>query len=82
MSDEKKETLGESQDARRKDENAEHHPVTEARAEVKAEVAAEAAWVVVSVKGLSDPLEKQGAERIVQIAQGRGRLYKNHGSAG
>jgi small subunit ribosomal protein S11 len=43
MSDEKKETLGESQDARRKDENAEHHPVTEAPAEVKAEVAAEAA---------------------------------------
>jgi small subunit ribosomal protein S11 len=43
MSDEKKETLGESQDARRKDENAEHHPATEARAEVKAEVAAEAA---------------------------------------
>ena len=43
MSDEKKETLGESQDARRKDENAEHHPVTEARAEVKAEGAAEAA---------------------------------------
>ena len=43
MSNEKKETLGESQDARRKDENAEHHPVTEARAEVKAEVAAEVA---------------------------------------
>jgi small subunit ribosomal protein S11 len=43
MSDEKKETLGESQDARRKDENAEHHPATEARAEVKAEAAAEAA---------------------------------------
>jgi small subunit ribosomal protein S11 len=43
MSDEKKETLGESQDARRKDENAEHHPVTEARAEVKAEVATEVA---------------------------------------
>ena len=43
MSDEKKETLGESQDARRKDENAEHPPVTEARAEVKAEVAAEVA---------------------------------------
>ncbi len=39
MSDEKKETLGESQDARRKDENAEHHPVTEAPAEVKAEAA-------------------------------------------
>ena len=43
MSDEKKETLGESQDARRKDENAEHHPATEARAEVKAEAAAEVA---------------------------------------
>lgn len=43
MSDEKKETLGESQDARRKDETAEHHPVTEAPAEVKAEVAAEIA---------------------------------------
>jgi len=41
MSDEKKETLGESQDARRKDETAEHHPAAEAKAEVKAEVAAE-----------------------------------------
>ena len=41
MSDEKKETLGESQDARRHDENAEHHPATEAPAEAKAEVAAE-----------------------------------------
>jgi small subunit ribosomal protein S11 len=39
MSDEKKETLGESQDARRHDENAEHHPATEAPAEAKAEVA-------------------------------------------
>ena len=43
MSDEKKETLGESQDARRKDETAEHHPAAEAKAEVKAEVAAEGA---------------------------------------
>ena len=43
MSDEKKETLGESQDARRKDETAEHHPAAEAQAEVKAEVAAEGA---------------------------------------
>jgi small subunit ribosomal protein S11 len=53
MSDEKKETLGESQDARRKDETAAHHPEApetkaieakeEARAEVKAEAAAEAA---------------------------------------
>ena len=40
MSDEKKETLGESQDARRKDETAEHHPAAEAKAEAKAEVAA------------------------------------------
>ena len=31
MSDEKKETLGESQDARRKDETAEHHPAAEAQ---------------------------------------------------
>jgi small subunit ribosomal protein S11 len=43
MSDEKKETLGESQDARRKDETAEHHPAAEAQAEVKAEAAAEGA---------------------------------------
>jgi small subunit ribosomal protein S11 len=49
MSDEKKETLGESQDARRKDENAEHHPkaaetkAVEAKEEVAAEVKAEAA---------------------------------------
>jgi len=43
MSDEKNETMGESQDARRHDENAEHHPATEAPAEVKAEVAAEGA---------------------------------------
>jgi small subunit ribosomal protein S11 len=49
MSDEKKETLGESQDARRKDETAEHHPeaaetkAVEAREEVAAGVKAEAA---------------------------------------
>jgi small subunit ribosomal protein S11 len=43
MSDEKNETMGESQDARRKDETAEHHPAAEAKAEVKAEAAAESA---------------------------------------
>ncbi|MBJ7258797.1 MAG: 30S ribosomal protein S11 [Chthoniobacterales bacterium] len=53
MSDEKKETLGESQDERRKDETAKHHPEApetkaveekqEAAAEVKAEAAAEGA---------------------------------------
>jgi small subunit ribosomal protein S11 len=52
MSDEKKETLGESQDARRKEETAAHHPEAaetkaveakeEAAAEVKAEGTAEA----------------------------------------
>jgi small subunit ribosomal protein S11 len=52
MSDEKKENLGESQDARRKEETAEHHPEApetkaveakeEAAAEVKAEATAEA----------------------------------------
>ena len=52
MSDEKKETLGESQDARRKEETATHHPEAaetkaveakeEAAAEVKAEGTAEA----------------------------------------
>ncbi|MFM8885657.1 MAG: 30S ribosomal protein S11 [Chthoniobacterales bacterium] len=53
MSDEKKETLGESQDARRKDETAEHHPAAEAQAEVKAEVAAE---------GAAAPAEKKAAK--------------------
>jgi len=53
MSDEKKETLGESQDARRKDETAEHHPVAEAQAEAKAEVAAE---------GAAAPAEKKAAK--------------------
>jgi small subunit ribosomal protein S11 len=49
MSDEKKETLGESQDARRKDETAAHHPeaaetkAVEAKEEVAAEVKAEGA---------------------------------------
>jgi small subunit ribosomal protein S11 len=49
MSDEKKETLGESQDARRKEETAEHHPeaaetkAVEAKEEVAAEVKAEGA---------------------------------------
>lgn len=49
MSDEKKETLGESQDARRKDETAEHHPeaaetkAVEAKEEAAAEVKAEGA---------------------------------------
>jgi small subunit ribosomal protein S11 len=52
MSDEKKDNLGESQDARRKEETAEHHPEApetkaveakeEAAAEVKAEATAEA----------------------------------------
>ena len=47
MSDEKKETLGESQDARRKEETAAHHPeaaetkAVEAKEEVAAEVKAE-----------------------------------------
>lgn len=59
MSDEKKETLGESQDARRKEENAEHHPVTEARAEVKAEIAAEAAPVADEAK---PAVEKKAAK--------------------
>ncbi|MFM7374138.1 MAG: 30S ribosomal protein S11 [Chthoniobacterales bacterium] len=53
MSDEKKETLGESQDARRKDETAEHHPAAEAHAEAKAEVAAE---------GAAAPAEKKAAK--------------------
>jgi small subunit ribosomal protein S11 len=49
MSDEKKETLGESQDARRKEETAEHHPeaaetkAVEAKEEAAAEVKAEGA---------------------------------------
>ena len=49
MSDEKKETLGESQDARRKDETAEHHPeapetkAVEAKEEAAVEVKAEGA---------------------------------------
>jgi len=48
MSDEKKENLGESQDARRKEETAEHHPeapetkTVEAKEEAAAEVKAEA----------------------------------------
>jgi len=50
MSDEKNETMGESQDARRHDENAEHHPATEAPAEVKAEVKAEVAAAEGAIK--------------------------------
>ena len=56
MSDEKKETLGESQDARRKDETAEHHPAAEAKAEAKAEVAAEGAATE------AKPAEKKAAK--------------------
>jgi small subunit ribosomal protein S11 len=56
MSDEKKETLGESQDARRKDETAEHHPAAEAKAEAKAEVAAEGAAAE------AKPAEKKAAK--------------------
>jgi small subunit ribosomal protein S11 len=56
MSDEKKETLGESQDARRHDENAEHHPAAEAQAEVKAEAAAEGAAAE------AKPAEKKAAK--------------------
>ena len=56
MSDEKKETLGESQDARRKDETAEHHPAAEAKAEVKAEAVAEGAAAE------AKPAEKKAAK--------------------
>ena len=59
MSDEKNETMGESQDARRHDENAEHHPVTEAPAEVKAEVAAEGA----AAEGAAKPAAEKKAAK-------------------
>ena len=56
MSDEKNETMGESQDARRHDENAEHHPATEAPAEVKPEVAAEVAAAEGAAKPAAVPI--------------------------
>lgn len=61
MSDEKKETLGESQDARRKEETAEHHPeaaetkAVEAKEEAAAEVKAEASTE-------AKPAEKKAAK--------------------
>jgi len=60
MSDEKKETLGESQDARRKDETAEHHPAAEAQAEVKAEAAAEGAEAKPAEKKAAKPKAAKG----------------------
>jgi small subunit ribosomal protein S11 len=61
MSDEKKETLGESQDARRKDETAEHHPeAPEAKAEVKAEAAAEGAEAKPAEKKAAKPKAAKG----------------------
>lgn len=60
MSDEKKETLGESQDARRKDETAEHHPAAEAKAEVKAEAAAEGAETKPAEKKAAKPKVAKG----------------------
>jgi small subunit ribosomal protein S11 len=60
MSDEKKETLGESQDARRKDETAEHHPAAEAKAEVKAEAAAEGAEAKPAEKKAAKPKAAKG----------------------
>jgi small subunit ribosomal protein S11 len=61
MSDEKKETLGESQDARRKEETAAHHPeAAETKAvEAKEEVAAE-----VKAEGTAEakPAEKKAAK--------------------
>ena len=63
MSDEKKETLGESQDARRHDENAEHHPATEAPAEAKAEVAEVKAEVAAEVKAEGTAEAKPAAEK-------------------
>ena len=60
MSDEKKETLGESQDARRKDETAEHHPAAEAKAEVKAEAAAEGTEAKPAEKKAAKPKAAKG----------------------
>jgi small subunit ribosomal protein S11 len=72
MSDEKKETLGESQDARRKDETAEHHPAAEAKAEAKAEVAVEGAAAE------AKPAEKKAAKP--KAAKGK-TAKKNEGEA-
>lgn len=57
MSDEKKETLGESQDARRKEETAEHHPEA---AETKAVEAKEEAAIEVKAEGAA--AEKKAAK--------------------
>ena len=60
MSDEKNETLGESQDARRKDETAEHHPAVEAKTEVKAEAAAEGTETKPAEKKAAKPKAAKG----------------------
>jgi small subunit ribosomal protein S11 len=61
MSDEKKETLGESQDERRKDETAAHHPEA---AETKAVEAKEEAAAEVKAEGAAEakPAEKKAAK--------------------
>ena len=79
MSDEKKENLGESQDARRKDETAEHHPEApetkaveakeEAAAEVKEEVAA-------GVKAEGTAEAKPAAEKKAAKPKAKGKTAK------
>lgn len=66
MSDEKKETLGESQDERRKDETAAHHPeapetkAVEAKEEAAAEVKAEGAAAPAAEKKAAKPKAAKG----------------------
>lgn len=69
MSDEKKETLGESQDERRKDENAAHHPeapetkAVEAKQEARAEGQAEAAAEAAPAQGEAAPAAEKKAAK-------------------
>ena len=73
MSDEKKETLGESQDARRKDENAEHHPEAP---ETKAVEAKEEAAAGVKSEGAAAEAKPAAEKKAAKPKAAKGKTAK------
>jgi small subunit ribosomal protein S11 len=73
MSDEKKETLGESQDARRKEETAEHHPEA---AETKAVEAKEEAATEVKAEGAAAEAKPAAEKKAAKPKAAKGKTAK------
>ncbi len=82
MSDEKKELSGESQDVRRKEETAEHHPAAEVKAEAAAEVKAEAKTEeAAAVVPMATEVKPAGEKKAAKPKAAKGKTAKKKEAA-